>query len=157
MITLVDITTDNLHQFQSDILEIENFSFPSPWSPKAFLEEMGRTCSYLWALITDQGVAGYICFWMLTGKIHLLNIAVHPEKRGAGLGRYLLNRMIEKGRSNGIETAWLEVRPSNKRAIVFYKRAGFRETGRRPLYYNDTNEDAIVMALTVSSRVERAA
>jgi len=57
--------------------------------------------------------------------------------------------MLEAGVSRGVETAWLEVRPSNFLARVLYQKAGFKETGRRPQYYKDTNEDAIVMSLSL--------
>ena len=149
MISLVNITAENIHRFLDDILEIERFSFPSPWSSTAFHQETNRRVSYFWALLADGAFLGYICFWMFSGEIHLMNIAVHPKKRGKGVGSHLLAKMIEAGKSEGAETAWLEVRPSNLMARCLYKKTGFKETGRRPRYYDDTNEDAIVMSLSL--------
>lgn len=153
MIRLLDITLDNLDAFQSDILKIERSSFSSPWSLSSFIEEINRPISYLWALMIDEKLSGYICFWMFADEIHLMNIAVHPERRGKGYGQYLLTRMIETGASMGIETVWLEVRPSNPMAIMLYEKLGFKEIGRRSKYYSDTKEDAVVMSFSLRNRV----
>ena len=147
MISLVEITEKNFQSFQHHILEIENSSFPSPWTLNAFKQELNRVVSHFWALSVDEVLAGYICFWIFAGEIHLMNIAVHPKMRRKGFGCYLLSKMIEVGKSKTIGKAWLEVRPSNMRARALYQKVGFRETGRRPRYYADTNEDAIVMSL----------
>lgn len=149
MISLVNITAENIHRFLDDILEIERSSFPSPWSSTVFHQETTRRVSHFWALLADGVFLGYICFRMFSGEIHLMNIAIHPKKRGNGFGRHLLAKMIEAGRSGGAETAWLEVRPSNIMARFLYKKTGFKETGRSPRYYDDTNEDAIVMSLSL--------
>ena len=79
-----------------------------------------------------------------------MNIAVTPSHRRNGLGSYLLIQMINTGISHGMRRAWLEVRPSNRAARRLYEKAGFKEIDRRPRYYNDTNEDAIVMSLSLS-------
>lgn len=159
MISLVNITADNIHRFLDDILEIERASFPSPWSSKAFHRETTRRASHFWALLADGAFLGYICFGMFSGEIHLMNLAVHPKKRGNGFGSHLLAKMIEAGRSEGAEKAWLEVRPSNIMARFLYKKSGFKETGRWPRYYDDTDEDAIVMSMPLlpnrANRLER--
>jgi len=149
MISLVEITKENFYRFQADILEIERASFPSPWSLNAFRDEINRPVSHLWALISDEEFAGYICFWVVEDEIRLMNLATHPEKRRKGLGCYLLTRMIKEGISKGVRRVWLEVRPSNAMARTLYLKMGFKEAGRRPLYYRDTNEDAIIMALSL--------
>jgi ribosomal-protein-alanine N-acetyltransferase len=147
MISLVIIDEDNFQYFKDDILEIEKASFPSPWSPNGFREEINKPISHLWGLIMNEELIGYICFWEFAGEIHLMNIAVHPDRRGRGFGQYMLNRMIEAGISKGFQTVWLEVRPSNHIARRLYEKTCFREIGRRPQYYKDTHEDAIVMSL----------
>ena len=149
MTSLVNITTGNFDQFQDDILKIEKSSFLSPWSQNAFMEELAREVSCLRALIIDGEVSAYICFWMFAGEIHVMNIAVHPKRRRQGLGRYLLSKMLEEGNSKGVKEAWLEGRPSNFIARLLYQKMGFTETYRRPRYYRDTNEDAIVMSLSM--------
>lgn len=146
MISLINATIENFHQFQGDVLEIEESSFPTPWSVNAFWEEVKNPVSHLWVLMMDEVLMGYACFWMFPDEIHLMNIAVHPHKRGNGLGYHLLSKIIESGISNGIERIWLEVRPSNLMARILYRKAGFKEVDRRRRYYTDTKEDGIVMA-----------
>lgn len=55
----------------------------------------------------------------------LVNITVHPYKRGGGLGPYFLTKMIEEGISKGIQYIWLEVRPPNLFAKRIYKKFGY--------------------------------
>ena len=153
MISIIPITRDNFQIFQIDMLEIEKASFPSPWTANAFMEELDNPVSCMWALLADKKLSGYICFWMFAGEIHLMNIAISLGKRGKGLGSHLLARMLDYGRDKGVRSAWLEVRPSNRTARLLYEKAGFMETGRRKLYYKDTNEDAIVMTLSMPKHV----
>lgn len=144
---LVKITQKNFLIYQAQILEIERRSFPTPWSVNAFVAEIRKPISNLWALTIDKILWGYMCFWMFDREIQLVNIAVHPLKRGQHHGQSLLEKMLEIGIQHGIHYIWLEVRPSNQAAKNLYYKFGFREIGRRPRYYPDTNEDAIVMAL----------
>ena len=136
--------------FQRYILEIERNSFPSPWDFNSFSSELNRSISSLWVSLIDEVLEGYICFWIFANETHLMNVAVHPEWRGKGLGEQLLCKMIEVGISKGAKTAWLEVRPSNLVARSLYKKTGFKEVGFRPRYYKETNEDAIIMSLLLS-------
>lgn len=133
--------------YADQILEIERASFPVPWSERSFEEEINRGISNLWALISEQRLYAYICFWMFDREIHILNFAVHPDKRRQGLGRYLLMMVIDTGKTSGIENIWLEVRQSNGPALSIYKKFGFNDVGRRKGYYSDSQEDAIIMAL----------
>jgi len=145
---LIEIGSENFLIYADRILEIEKASFLSPWSRAAFRAETEKNISRLWVLVSDDKVAGYICFWIVGDEIQILNLAVHPEKRHLGLGQFLLTRMIETGISAGVKNAWLEVRPSNLSARNLYKQQGFREIGIRPNYYPESKEDAILMNLT---------
>lgn len=147
MICLTAVTKENFARFQSDLLSIERSSFPSPWDINSFLKEIDRDISHFWVLTMDDVLAGYICFWIFANEVHLLNIAVHKASQRKGVGRRLLAKMVEVGNGEGAETAWLEVRPSNLAARSLYRKAGFREVGRRPRYYRDTDEDAIIMSM----------
>jgi len=144
---LVKITAENCQRFLDGILEIERVSFPSPWNLNTFKSELGNPVSHLWALTGDDGLAGYLCFWIFRNEIQLINIAVHPLKRRKGFGRFFIDWLIETGISGGMGSIWLEVRVSNAPAKGLYQKLGFREVGRKPRYYTDTKEDAIVMSL----------
>ena len=114
MTSLVTITKENFQPFLHQILEIEELSFPSPWSVRDLRSEIENPISHLWAVIMGKVTSGYICFWMFDSEIQLMNVAVHPHDRGKGLGHYLLKEMIETGISKGMRQIWLEVRPSPK-------------------------------------------
>ena len=152
MISRIGITIKNFRQFRGAVMEIEKASFPSPWSVSGFKGELKNPLSHFWGLLKDGRLIGYLCFWMFAGEIHLLNIAVHPEERRKGYGRRLLGQMVEAGLKHRIKILWLEVRPSNFAARVLYEKMGFREAGRRPGYYREMNEDAIVMSLSLKEK-----
>jgi len=152
MIHLIDITKENYQNYLDEILEIENVSFPSPWSINAFKAELKNPNCHLWGLTEGKVLLGYICFWMFDSEIQVINIAVHPQNRRQSLGYYILTKTIEASLSKGIRHIWLEVRPSNLPAKRLYEKLGFIEVGRRPRYYTDTNEDAIVMSLTLTEK-----
>jgi ribosomal-protein-alanine N-acetyltransferase len=150
MTSFVKINTENYHLHIERILEIENLSFPSPWSRRAFLDEIKNPVSHLWVVVENKVLSGNMCFWMFDREIQVINFAVHPQKRNRGLGQYLLTKMIEEGISKGVPNMWLEVRRSNSPAKHLYEKFGFEAVGCRPRYYNETNEDGVIMALTLT-------
>jgi ribosomal-protein-alanine N-acetyltransferase len=92
----------------------------------------------------DDAIIGYVGGWVIVDELHLLTLAVLPEYRRLGVARRLLERLFESGDAR-IAKAGLEVRRSNRAAIVVYERFGFRSVGVRRGYYADPPEDAIVM------------
>jgi len=81
--------------------------------------------------------------------MHLLKIAVAPEWRSRGIGRWLLNECMREEAEKGIAQILLEVRPSNTPALAMYNRMGFWQIGKRPNYYPDTREDALVLSFNL--------
>ena len=151
MTALVRMTSQGLRTHQERILEIETLSSSSPWGLSAFEAETTNPFSRFWG-VTGHGILrGYICFWLCDRAYELLNIAVHPAARRKGLGKHLLERMFQQGIAEGIKTIWLEVRPSNGVAQRLYQKVGFKEVGRRPHYYRDIDEDAIIMTFGPSA------
>ena len=132
------------------VLAIERVSFPTAWTRENFLYELrdNRFARNL-ALREDRRLVGYACLWVLEGELKINNIAVDPRRRGVGYGHVLLRACLELGRAEGCAEATLEVRPSNLVARRLYERYGFRETGRRRGYYQDTDEDAVLMVARV--------
>lgn len=128
---------------------IERQSFPTPWSRWIFLAELGHPLSH--TLVAGPPPPepwetwGYIIFWVVADEMHLLNLAVHPQRRHRGIARDLLTEALNQARALGAKVAWLEVRPSNQAALHLYESFGFKEVGRRPGYYDDTQEDAILL------------
>ncbi|MDO8738066.1 MAG: ribosomal protein S18-alanine N-acetyltransferase [Candidatus Deferrimicrobium sp.] len=128
------------------VMAIEEVSFPTPWSPGMFLEDFPRDFSdTLVAAGTDDEVLGYAVCWTLAGESHLLNIAVHPERRGQGIGRALLSECIRRAARAGASLIFLEVRAGNEAAQRLYRSMGFVFRGIRKGYYTDTREDAVIL------------
>jgi ribosomal-protein-alanine N-acetyltransferase len=135
----------------SAICAIETLSFPTPWSRWSFLSELGHRNSHL--LVAGPPYPrpwqtwAYLIFWVVLEEMHILNLAVHPAHRREGIARRLLSEGLAQARALGAELAWLEVRPSNAPALSLYESFGFKEVGRRPHYYDDTQEDALLLTL----------
>jgi [ribosomal protein S18]-alanine N-acetyltransferase len=128
------------------VLEIERASFPTPWTRAAFCYEIEQNkVAHCTAMRAQGTVVGYLCFWEIGHEIHVTNLAVHPEWRRRGVARRLLGAALLEGVARGVTLAFLEVRPSNTRALALYESLGFRVIGRRNGYYFDTGEDALVM------------
>jgi len=130
------------------VTAIENLSFPIPWKRDTFLFEvlLNELADYVVA-IKNGRVVGYGGMWLIVDEAHLTNIAVHPVFRGRGIGKQILQALIKRAAGRGVRKMTLEVRPSNHIAWRLYKEFGFVEKGVRRRYYQDNNEDAIVMWL----------
>jgi len=147
MTSLVRITAENQQNYLGKILEIETLSFQTPWSAGAFIQEINNPIGRLCAATVNGKPVGFVCYWIPDFEVSLLDLAVHPEERGKGIGRFLLNHVVEEAALRRVEAVWLEVRVSNAGAIGLYGKFGFEKTGVRRKYYDDTQEDAVVMCL----------
>jgi len=132
------------------VLEIERRAFSQPWSRAFFEKELSTPFARLTVAMDEAGarphLVGYSCRWRVTDEVHLLNVAVHPGRRGGGIGRLLVEAVIGEARSTRARTMFLEVRAGNIAARRLYRRLGFRDLGVRRGYYGP-GQDAIVMEL----------
>jgi [ribosomal protein S18]-alanine N-acetyltransferase len=132
-----------------EILAIESASFPTPWTEGMFRDELKTTHAQCLVIkIESEGktlIAAYIIFWFVVDEVHLHNLAVRNEFRRQGLAYSMMNLMKDIAAQVGINRLTLEVRESNAEAINLYRKCGFVVKGKRPLYYTDTHEDALVM------------
>jgi [ribosomal protein S18]-alanine N-acetyltransferase len=139
-----------------DVLAIEEASFRTPWSAGMFLEEVGRPFSRPCVAEGPGGeLVGYAVCWNVGGEAHLLNIAVHPEQRGRGIGRALLRECIRGAAQAGSVRIHLEVRAGNDEAQRLYRSEGFAAIGIRRRYYTDTGEDAILLSREIDDARDR--
>lgn len=128
------------------VLGIERTSFSSPWSRGLFLDELLQPRTRAWFVADSPwGVVGYAGLMEVDGEGHVLDLAVRGDARGRGIAIALLSEVLEEARRRGIDRLTLEVRPSNEAALGLYRAAGFEDAGRRPGYYSDTGEDAVIM------------
>lgn len=132
------------------VLAIEAASFSMPWSRHSFRNLLGRSDADLWAAVTVSSLVGYAVVWYAGEDAELGNLAVAPEWRRRGLGRMLLDRVIESVLDRGSLRLFLEVRRSNTAAQALYEEYGFKPAGLRRRYYRAPVEDATVMCLDVS-------
>lgn len=132
------------------VMAVEERGYPHPWSRKVFRDCL-RAGYSAWMLEDGVGdVLGYGVLSHAADECHLLNLCIDPRVQSRGLGRSLLTSLLQLARTRGARQMFLEVRPSNTRAIALYHGIGFNEIGRRPRYYpaaNGQREDAIVMAM----------
>lgn len=105
------------------------------------------------ALVSHSGdeVTGFIAGRRVLDEAEILNLAVKPQFRRQGLGRVLLEALLAAFRERAARRVFLEVRESNRGAIVFYEGNGFRCTGRRERYYQEPREAALILTLCLNS------
>ena len=129
----------------SEVIAIEQNSYPTPWSRYSFYSELLNDFAfYIVALCSDK-VVGYAGMWLIIDEAHITNLTVHPDYRLRGIGRSLMQELENQAVTLGTKAMTLEVRPSNNIAIGLYSSMGFFQEGRRRGYYSDTGEDALIM------------
>ncbi len=136
------------------VMEIENSAYPVPWTI-GIMRDCLRIGYHCWVYELERELVGYTIMSteMDVGEAHVLNLCVRPESQGAGIGRQLLEHLLEEVRHSGCHLILLEARPSNPAAIHLYRSTGFEQIGRRKGYYPTSagREDALVFALDISS------
>jgi [ribosomal protein S18]-alanine N-acetyltransferase len=137
------------------VLEIERSSFTMPWTEATFRGLLRRRDAHLFVAEASSEVLGYAVVWVVVDQAELGDIAVAADWRGRGLGRLLLDTVLERARREGVRQLFLEVRPSNEGALRLYQRYGFEEVGRRRNYYSDPREDALVLRRTMERHSAR--
>jgi ribosomal-protein-alanine N-acetyltransferase len=117
------------------VIAIERRSFPTPWSLAMFVLELSKPSGICLAASAGEELLGYVICSRYDQVWHLMNIAVAPERRRAGVAARLLARLVEE--AGGVLPF----------TLAMYERFGFRSAGVRPRYYHDNNEDALIMWL----------
>ncbi len=132
------------------VAAIEAEAYEFPWSPGIFLDclRVGYCC---WVCLLQREVVGYGVMSVAVGESHILNLCVRPDLQGQGLGRKLLEYLLGIARGHHADTAFLEVRPSNRVALALYSTLGFNQVGVRRAYYPARwgREDALILARSI--------
>lgn len=136
--------------------ELDAVCFSAPWSHASFEAEL-TTNRLAWYLVAEEldstceeqtgFLIGYAGLWAIEDEGHITNVAVHPDYRRVHLGSILVDTLIAETRKEGLKRFTLEVRVSNLAAIALYEKFGFISAGLRKGYYEDNNEDAMIMWL----------
>ena len=133
------------HKDVDAVYEIEELSFFTPWSKKSIKTEIDNKLGRYIVIKENEKVVSYGGFWLVLDEANINNIAVHPDYRGRGISKLLMNTLIDMAKTENAKTMYLEVRSSNLVAQKLYRGLGFAMIGLRKGYYVDTDEDAIVM------------
>ncbi len=132
------------------VMVIEPTIYTHPWTRGNFSDSINSGYS-AWVLEANQTIIGYALLMMVLDEAHLLNLSVAKQQQKQGLGRYLLEHMLQIAKNHKAANMFLEVRPSNISAIALYENMGFCEMAVRRGYYPalDGREDAVLMGLAI--------
>ena len=129
----------------SAVAEMEKLCFSDPWSVNSITSELNNPLS-LWLVAMDEDkLVGYVGSQSVLGWSDMMNLAVLPDYRRQGVGEGLVKELIEKLQEQKNTCLTLEVRSSNAPAIGLYEKMGFVQVGKRPNYYRNPKEDALIM------------
>ena len=133
-----------------EIIEIENKSFPKPWTRKQIEDDLQSDVqSENWVYVENGLVLGYIFSWIIHNESHLHNIAVHPDHLRKKIGKKLIQHIISRVAEQKVKVILLEVSVNNFSARKCYQSLGFVQTGIRQDYYSK-GDDAILYNLEIN-------
>ncbi|MEQ9409104.1 MAG: ribosomal protein S18-alanine N-acetyltransferase [Fuerstiella sp.] len=134
-----------------EVLEIERASFEFPWTEEEFLSCLRqRNCIGTVAEL-DHEIVGFMIYELHQSMLRILNFAVAPNCRKRGVGRQMVQRLIDKLSQQRRREIVLEVRETNLAAQLFFANSGFRALSVLRNHYDDTLEDAYYMRYSLRS------
>lgn len=129
------------------VIAIEEKAYgPHHWSKESFMGELSNELAKYFSVYSESGdLIAYCGCWQILEEAHITNIAVDPDFRQKHIGEAMLKTIIDECYKNMAKYITLEVRVGNKPAIGLYEKYGFKSLGTRKGYYQDNNEDALIM------------
>ena len=127
------------------VAEIEKLCFSDPWSENSVRYELTNPLSFWLVALEGDRVAGYVGSQTVLDEADMMNIAVHPDFRRRGVAQSLVKALVADLKERNVHCLTLEVRTSNDPAICLYQKLGFAQVGRRPNYYRNPREDALIL------------
>lgn len=127
------------------LAKVEEECFSDPYTLSMLESEFSSPVTTYFVLEENGEILGYGGYGAVLDAADIMTIGILPKARRRGLGRCLLDQLIESMAEKEVKKVWLEVRVSNAPAIALYKESGFREMGIRKEYYADNREDALTM------------
>lgn len=135
-----------------NLWELEKSCFSLPWSADQLRGAFAQPAFSALGVCAGSSILAYLSCYRAADELEILNLATSPGCRRQGHARLLLELLLHEAAKMGMQKIWLEVRQGNGAAISLYESCGFRRAGRRPRYYPDTGEDALVYGLDPLSR-----
>lgn len=127
------------------VAALEKICFADPWSEASIRQELTNPLSLWLTAVEDEKVFGYVGSQAVLGEADMMNVGVDPNHRRKGIAEALVTALVQQLSENGNHSLALEVRLSNAPAIALYEKLGFTQVGRRPNYYRNPREDALIM------------
>ncbi len=127
------------------VAELEMLCFSDPWSEKSVASELDNKLSLWLVAVEEDEVVGYIGSQTCCDETDMMNVAVHSQHRRKGIAEALVLALVEALKEAGSHCLTLEVRASNEPAKALYEKLGFGQVGRRPNYYRNPKEDALIL------------
>ncbi len=131
----------------SAIAVMEAAIFGDPWSEKDILSYISSQIGMCYTALLDGEPVGYIIGQKIPPEAEVYRIAVREDKRRGGIGNMLLTYALDAELECGVKTVFLEVRSKNTAARELYRHLGFNEEGIRENYYQNPDDDAVVMLI----------
>ena len=129
-----------------EVTEIEKELFTNPWSRESFMTQLLKSDNCKLFVYDEDGVIKGVCgFWQIYERADIITIGVRKAYQHQGIGKALMEAMIEEAKELNCEVMSLEVRVSNEIAIHMYESYGFIKIRVREGYYSDNHEDAYEM------------
>ena len=128
-------------------MELEHPGFPA-WGESGLAAELGKKFSVTLVAEREGRLAGFINFWILQPQVQLNSVLVRVSALKSGVASALLAKMFEYAGKNACAEIDLEVNERNLPAIRLYEEYDFKVVGRRPKFYNNT-DDAVLMRKTL--------
>ena len=129
----------------AQVAQLEKECFCDPWSENAIASELKNPLSLWLVALCDGQVSGYVGSQSVMGEADMMNIAVSSRYRRMGVAQELVERLVAALREKDVYSLTLEVRASNEPAKALYSKLGFQQVGRRPNYYRNPKEDALIL------------
>lgn len=148
LVKISEITISNMTKNDiEDVIKIEAEAYGKHhWAKSSFYDEMSNNLAKYYTAKTAEGeLVGYAGTWHIIDEGHITTIAVKKEFLRNHIGEAIIYKIIEDCYKNGVKYLTLEVRVSNTAAIKLYEKYGFQSLGTRKGYYQDNNEDALIM------------
>lgn len=127
------------------VAALEKLCFSDPWSEGSVAGELDNPLSCWLVAMEGERVVGYVGSQTVLGETDMMNIAVHPDCRRAGVGQALIRALIRALKERDSCCLTLEVRESNAPARSLYEKMGFSQVGLRNNYYRSPRENACIL------------
>lgn len=138
---IIKMTQSHIKQ----VAQIESLCFSHPWSEESINDSFINPCNRFYISVEENKVVGYIGLSVIIDEGYILNVAVHPDYQGKGIGKALVKTVDDFAVENNLAFVTLEVRPSNEKAISLYESFGFKKVGERRDYYSNPKENALLL------------